>query len=368
MNALSRHRVTLLLIGAVLLILVVVVVTGAGQDSGRPLDPASHSPDGARATARVLSAQGVRVDVARGADALTATAPDSDTTVLVTSTDQLGESTLRRLRDDAHDSRVVLVEPPPTLTELLHLPAGAGVAPGTTQAGCDETWAEDVEIAVDSAYAYPTSQGCYATDAGYLVASADDLVLLGAGQIMSNDQVLRADNAAVTLRLLGAHDRVVWYVPNASDLTGADAGRLSDLLPRWLAPALWTVLLATLGLMLWRGRRLGPLVREPLPVTVRAIETTHSRGRLYRRAGDRYHAAQALRAAAREDAARALKLPPHVIAQPDVLVRALAQHTGRSPEELDALLGPRASTPTHDHDLITLAGQLAELDREVRRP
>ena len=43
--------------------------------------------------------------------------------------------------------------------------------------------------------------------------------------------------------------------------------------------------------MLWRGRRLGPLVVEPLPVVVKAVESTQGRGRLYRRVRDRAHAA-----------------------------------------------------------------------------
>ncbi len=60
--------------------------------------------------------------------------------------------------------------------------------------------------------------------------------------------------------------------------------------------------------MLWRGRRLGPLATEPLPVVVKAIETTRSRGRLYRKSGDRAHAADALRSATRARAATRLRL------------------------------------------------------------
>ena len=115
-----------------------------------------------------------------------------------------------------------------------------------------------------------------------------------------------------------------------------------------------------------RGRRLGPLSVEPLPVVVRAIETTRSRGRLYRRAGDRTHAAAILRGAARARAAERLRLGSHP--DPDALVRDLARHTGRSAGEIAWLVGPDVPPPTTDHDLITLATRLAELDEEVRRP
>ena len=74
--------------------------------------------------------------------------------------------------------------------------------------------------------------------------------------------------------------------------------------------------IAVLALLVWRSRRLGALASEPLPVVVKAIETTRSRGRLYRKAGDRDHAAGALRAAARVRAAERLGLGTSRTPQP----------------------------------------------------
>ena len=56
-------------------------------------------------------------------------------------------------------------------------------------------------------------------------------------------------------------------------------------------------MVAVLLLALWRARRLGPVVTEPLPVVVRAAETVEGRARLYRRGGARDTAAEALRGA-----------------------------------------------------------------------
>lgn len=365
---LSQHRTTLLLVAGVLVILGVVVLNGLDGDSGRRLDPARYQPEGGRATAEVLRGRGVEVAVVRSADALAEAGAGAGDTVLVTSTDALGDSTLERLQDDTSGARLVLVEPPPHLTGPLKQPEGVSTLAENVAAACDDPLFADLELAVDSAVAYPTAQGCFPVDSGYLLARADrDTLLLGSGQMLSNDQVLRADNSAATLRLLGQDERLVWYVPDPADLTGEDGVGLSGLLPPWLVPGLWLSGVAFLAVMLWRGRRLGPLVREPLPVAVRAIETTHSRGRLYRRAADRAHAARALRAVAAENAVRRLNLPPHTTADPARLVRDLAHHTGRSPTEIADLLGPDAPTPAHDQDLVTLAGRLAELDREVRR-
>ena len=126
--------------------------------------------------------------------------------------------------------------------------------------------------------------------------------------------MLRADNAATALRLLGQQPRVVWYVPSLDDLVGDDGVSLRTLLPTWLQPAVWLVALALLSLIWWRGRRLGALAVEPLPVSVRSLETTQARGRLYRTASARAHAADVLRRSTRASIAAHLQLP-HVRGQ-----------------------------------------------------
>ena len=107
-----------------------------------------------------------------------------------------------------------------------------------------------------------------------------------------------------------------------------------------------------------------PLAAEPLPVVVRAIETTRSRGRLYRRAGDRAHAARALRRATRARVTDRLRLG--VGASEEDVLRACARLLDRNETELTALLGTSAPAPASDTDLIILATELAALDREVR--
>lgn len=364
----SRHRATLAIgIGLVAAVVVVLLIGGGGHRSGL-LDPDNPDPDGGRALARVLEDQGVDVTVARDADQLESTEAGPGTTVVVTSTDRLGASTAERLLDHTGGARVVLVEAEPGLAEVIGVPAPTRIAPDRAlEADCADPTYADLSVAVDLALSYP-GPGCFPTGDGaaLLAEPRPGLVLLGAGQALSNDQVLRADNAALALRLLGGSDRLVWYVPSLEDLRAGDGVSLSSLLPDWLRPGLLLVAVATLALLLWRSRRLGPLAVEPLPVTVKAIETTRSRGRLYRRAGDRAHAAEVLRAAARVRTAERLRLGSGP--DPVALVRDLARHTGRPEAEIDALLGPHAPPPATDHDLITLADRLAELDREVRRP
>ena len=218
---------------------------------------------------------------------------------------------------------------------------------------------------MDSATVYDGGD-CFDGQGGAVVVEPEEgLVIFGADQALTNDQILRADNAAVALRLLGQDQHLVWYVPSLEDLAADDGVSWQTLLPRWIRPALGLGVVVMITLVLWRARRFGALATEPLPVVVRAVETTRSLGRLYRRSGDRGHAADALRRAARTRCAERLRLGSTAAA--DVVVREVARRTGRREADMAALLGPDGAVPSSDRDLITLARELAELDREVRR-
>ncbi len=362
-----RHRSTLLIALGLVAAVAVVVWSGSGGRTAEPLDPANPDPEGAKAVGQVLGDEGVDVRVARGADDLERTELRAGTTVVVTSTYALGSSTIERLLDNADGARMVFVDPPEGVTRELGLegfPSTDALGQGR-EADCDDPTYDGLELEVDSARSYPGG-GCFGNGAGEAVlVEHDGAVVFGAGDALTNDQVLRADNAAVVLRLLGQDDRLVWYVPSIDDLVGDDGVAVSTLLPDWIEPGIWLLGITALGVVLWRGRRLGALASEPLPVVVKAIETTHSRGRLYRKAGDRHHAAAALRRAARARASERLRLG--ATTDDAALVRDVARHVGRPEAEVEALIGPHASAPASDAALIALATDLAELDREVRR-
>ena len=360
-----RRSWWLIALGAIVAVVVTAWVSADKQAFPGRLDPRNPKPDGAQAVARVLEDQGVDVDIARGREEFLATPVETDTLVIVTSTGALGRSTASELLDHAGPGHLVVVDAGPRAIDLL----GYGNAPyplrpdNDVSAECDRF--AGLAIDVDEAIAYhPTTESCFDTYAGALVVPVSPrLTYLGAGGILSNRQVLHGDNAAVALRLLGSASHLVWYVPSSDDLAAGDEVSLSSLLPTWLRPALWLLGVVAVGVIVWRARRLGRLAVEPLPVTVKAIETTQSRGRLYRKANDRGHAAQALRHAARTRVADRLRLP-HDAGAADV-IDAAAHATGRERSELHHLLygGP----PAHDRDLIQLATTLAELDDQLRK-
>lgn len=361
--------------GALALVLALgaaIWANGDGQEYPDPLDPRNPGPEGAQALAQVLGDEGVDVTIARSADQLEAARVGRNTTVVVTSTDYLSPNTLERLREHAAPGRLVLVEPSYSLVQEIDgdqttLPLPAGEVEAACDRPVDGIALEGLSIEVDQATGY-AGAGCFPAGGGSVAVADrdDDVLLFGAGQALSNDQVLRADNAAVALRLLGNDDRLIWYVPDPTDAETDEAVTLESLLPDWIGPALWMVTLACIGLILWRFRRLGPLSTEPLPVVVRAVETTRSRGRMYRKSRDRTHAAQALRSATCTALAARLRLDRG--ADPRSVAEATARHLGRPVDDLEALLlNGHRPPPATDQELVRLAQELARLRREVRR-
>jgi hypothetical protein len=370
MTGLLRDR-GMLLTGCGLLL---AIVLSAWLSSGRQahsarLDPQNPGPDGAQALAQVLGDHGVDLDIVRSAAELERT-DLSGASVVITSTDNLGRSTARRLAGTVTTTPVLIIDAGPEVVGLLSRSGTPSMfAPqGPLSAQCADTRLTGLEVEADLVVSYPAvDAGCFPdAQGGVLFAPQDEaLSLFGAGAALSNSQITRADNAAVALRLLGNSDRLVWYVPSLADLAAGDEVGVKALLPSWFVPALWLAGLGVLALMLWRGRRFGPLASEPLPVVVRAIETTQSRGRLYRKARDRDHAAATLRGAAQARAAHRLGLGRNSVERQ--VLEQVARHTGLTLDEVGPLMSLLGPVPDSDTALNTLAEELAAIDDQLRK-
>lgn len=362
----------------VVAVVVVAAVLGSlltARVSQVPLAPDNPGPNGGRALAQILQGQGVRIEYVRTVAAATAAAQEG-TTLLVATSHTLFEDQVDRLAAVPADT--VLVAPVayhvPRLTgDALETRYGGAVT--LREAGCDdpdavaaeEIRASEYRLRATSDDATVCFTGPEGEDGSFGVVQdgRKRVVVIPDGSLMSNAALAEHGNAALLLRSLGHHETLVWYVPSMND-TGVDgpAGPgLGDLLPPWAGAVALHLVVVALALALWRGRRLGPVVTEPLPVTVRAAETTLGRGRLYRRARSRGHAAAALRAGTAHRAAGRLGLPRSAGAA-DV-IDAVARATGRSTEQVAGLLyGP---PPQDDAGLLDLARRLDELESEVHR-
>ncbi|MFC8599390.1 DUF4350 domain-containing protein [Isoptericola sp. NPDC057191] len=374
-----RARWAVLVIGVLLLVVAVLAVTRP-VTSSTPYSPDNPGPGGARAVAQVLGDQGVDVQhVTHVADAVSAAGPG--TTLLVTPSLLLPEQAHALAGVEAD---LVLLGADDTLVgAATDGDVGRVQAPATSgypfAPGCDLPVAQRAGALqlVSGLAADPTATRdvtlCWVVDDRAALAQVErptpggtrTVTAVDDPSFVRNDTVLEDGNAALALGLLGAHEKLVWLVPDPLDTSasGDTSPSAGSVLPPWAGVVgLWALLVVVVA-GVWRARRLGPLVAEELPVVVRATETTRGRGRLYRRARSRGHAAAGLRASTADVVARRLGVPRS--ADPTSLTDAVSRATGRSAHDVaDLLYGP---PPPDDDALAELARRLDTLESEVHR-
>jgi hypothetical protein len=351
----------------VLLVAVTVTLLLATARNQQADDPRSSTPAGTAALAQLLRDEGVTLSTTdRVPSAVRET--DAGSTLVVADPDRLAAGQAQQLLA-AGASRVVLVRPGSHALAAFGLaaevvqPADGPLAPGC--ADPDAQRAGPIAAGrVRFGYRATTRSelACYPTGAGYaqlrLRVGVTDVDLVAGG--LANDSLSLQGNAAFGTAVLGSRPHVVWLMSqtSAADATGEQP---PTLLPGWWQLAVVQAFLALVVLGVWRGRRLGPILVEPLPVTVRASETVEGHGRLYYRLSARERAAEALRSATRLRLGRAFGHRE----DPDQLSAVIADRTGADVRSVHDLL--YGGVPETDEQLRVLALDLDRLEQEARR-
>jgi Domain of unknown function (DUF4350) len=352
-----------------LLVIVAVAAIGtyltAPREGGR-MDADSTGPDGTHALVALLRDRGVDVVVAHDIDDVEKAArPDS--LLLVAETYFLvNDDVVRRLGDVPGDR--LLVEPVTAIRDALA--PGIRVTSDNTMGGepkCDlpqALRAGRVELGLATAYEAAGDTPLTRCYHGAVVRYRDGdrtITAIATGDFMTNSELLKEGNAALAMNLAGQRPRLIWYAPQHFEGEKSRATDIVDLIPDNVG---WMVLQLALVVVLvawWRGRRMGPLVAENLPVVVRSSETVEGRGRLYRSQRARDRAADALRTAALQRMLPRLGLDPN--ADPPAVVAAVADRSrGRYEAVQHTLYGP---PPATDTDLVNLARELDDIERQV---
>jgi hypothetical protein len=237
----------------------------------------------------------------------------------------------------------------------------------TLTADCRVAAAQRADTIAASGQGYSTLAGEACFDSGetgsalvQLEVNGAVVTVLGAGNVLQNNDITRSGNAALALGLLGEHPTVVWYQPTPADLSSPTLGELT---PQWVNPIAWLLLTAAIVAAFWRGRRFGPLVIENLPVVVKTTETMEGRARLYARAGSRLRAIDALRVGTLRRVADGLALGRG--AGLDDIITAVAAITFRDARALRRLL--LEDEPGTDRELLQLSDQLRALEEHIAR-
>jgi hypothetical protein len=364
----------------VLVIVIAYAVTRTPPRTSDYLSPTSGSPSGSRALVNVLRDQGVTVETPETlADVRAIDADPGDTTlVLFDNQVVLGPDQRQQLLDVA--DRLIVIEP--FDEELADYAPGVVLETttfgGSSPADCALSAVQKAESIQSPAYLYNTADsdnpviGCFAdtfddADEVYSVVrvSTDgvEVTVVGIGGAFTNGSILAAGNAAFALNLLGEDETLIWYRPGLADLESGEVPTLENLTPPWVTPAIILMFMLLLAAAIWRGRRVGPLVTEKLPVIVRANETMEGRARLYERAGARDHALDSLRIGTIARLAVSCGLPKRSTV--DDVVVAVSSLTGRPRAEVSALL--LDGVPANDGALVKLSDDLLLLEAEVSR-
>lgn len=375
----TRRRPWLTVLVAIAVLAAVLASVARGFYRDGPLEPDAPTDQGSKAAVQVLTDLGVDVQTGRHTDDAVE-ALHAGRTVLVTAPSDLSGQQLTALADAHEDEGGQLVLVQPDFVTLSYFTTGISPTGSirsetdlTAGSGCGDLahGARQVHVPGADGLRGPSSvyrtadgaAGCFDSGDGSLVAAEDGIIVLGSADLLTNAGIDEAENSALVLNVLGETGELTWYVPSAGDPMGSSGQSLVGYLPDWAGPvALWILAVGVIAVVAL-GRRFGPVVVEPLPVTVRPQELVLGRARLLQRSDARDAAATSLRSATSTRLADRLGLR-HESAL-DGLLAALAPHTDRSPEQLRTLLGP---TPvTTDEDLVRLAQDLDRLEKEIDR-
>ncbi|MDQ1295383.1 MAG: hypothetical protein QG608_3268 [Actinomycetota bacterium] len=342
------------------------------------LDTDSAAPQGSRALARIMRREGIAVRQLRHSSDLASL--DLDTTLLVVVHPHLlGPQQLQRIQRARAD--LLLVEPDSialdTLAPQISPDSRApdrDLAPGLE---CDPLFLHAAGTITRGGTLYQhTGEGdlCYPGDdgtSGQLIMVVADaplaygfrgVTVLGQADLLRNEHLDDEGNAAVAIGLLRGRTSLAWYLPDPAELSAdGDAPSLLSLVPGRVGWSLALLAAVLVLLLLGKGRRLGPLVGEPLPVVVRSAEVQEGRARLYLRAGARPQAAAALRTAALRRMAGRLKLPQDSTVEH--VIDSVATAAALPPGEVARVMA--GSPPADDGELVRLAERLDTLERAL---
>jgi hypothetical protein len=345
----------------------VIVAWAAGRPprDGDPLDPRSSGELGARALVLFLEEMGAEVVLSQGG-------PTAETDVTLVLDDQLNESSRDDIVDWVGDGGTLIVADPFSLLSGPLAEEGGGLGDLLTgdvaRGDCDMAALADVEeIEAPGAALYavsPEGASCFGDDeSAYIVSGAagdGTVVSVGSPTVFLNDSLGDRDHAVLAGALLvpepGTRVTIVEEPP-----PGEGDETLADLVSDGVKAAMVQLALAFLVYVLYRARRLGRPVPEPLPVQIAGSELVVAVGELIQQSGDPGRAASVLQEDTRRTLARRLGLAGD--ADPGLVADAVATRVGPDRDQVLGLLTP--APVTDEEALVELAHELDAIRQEI---
>lgn len=352
-----KGNVRFWLVLAAAVVLATLIIGGGGGD-GPPYDPRSVNPDGARGVVESLERLGAVVDLDEAVPS-----PDASTALLLE--DRLSLTDREDIEAWVRAGGVLVVAEPDSDLAARRV----GVATAIQRRG---TCTIDALAGVQELAARGALLDAFGTDScfgdgnrAFIVAETvgqGSIVTVGSPDIFINRELGQDDAAVVALALLAPtrNERVAFIGPSLVDF--GEEG-LDQLVAPRVVNAILQLLAAFLLFALYRSRRLGGVVAEPVPVRIDGSELVLKAGLLSQRAKDPASAAKILQDHVTQRARRLLSIAPDV--SDEVVAERVAARTGFSGDDvLQALTAPVSS----DQQLAAVSHRLTELDMQLHEP
>ncbi|MBV7412400.1 DUF4350 domain-containing protein [Dermabacteraceae bacterium TAE3-ERU27] len=387
----SRKKVLIITAASLFLLFSMIWILLRGFYISGYLEPSSPEPQGSRALVTVLRKNGTEVTERRSVRGAVKDL-EKGNTLLITSPSTLSRRQLAYLEehlqsDTAKKGRIVLVSPNQQVLSIMApdiWPAATVDDPDAAAQGEQcmlNTRARRISAGSPTSHRkslrdklikeYPgvlfsvhgSANACFLHDSQVSVAKQGRVVVVGSGAPFTNRLLASQDNAAFALNLLSQGKPVTWYLPSPDDPSSDPGSSVVDYLPSAINPFVDGLTLPVLLLLIASWHRLGPVVREPLPVTVPAAELTRSRAQLMMRFRQRERAAHELRAKTRRELVTLLGGPASASSEEQIafLQKASPKNSGRLRELLTD------SPIKNNSELRQLAEDLIHLEKETRR-
>jgi hypothetical protein len=348
-------------------VVVVALLGGRGHHGGAPLDPRSTEPAGAKAVVLLARQLGARTTI-------TSEAPGPGTTTALVLRDQLAGSQRAGVeRWVAAGGTLVVADPLSSFAPSLERrprslfdPSSEGASPSRPRCSLP-LLARVGRIESPDALPFrppPGSVGCFPRGRGFVLVARPvgdgTVIAIGGAGLFANANLDEADNSVLAASVLGARPGAAITVLVPGRLGGGDK-KLLDLVSARVKDGLWQLVIAFGVVVLWRSRRLGPPVLEPLPVDIPGSELVVAVGHLLEEAKRRDQAAAMLRSHLRRAVADRLGLAAD--APVEAMAAAVGSRTAVPAERAEAVLRPDP-VPT-DADLVALSRAVERIRKEI---
>lgn len=352
------------------LVLVLILIAGTGGD-GTPYDPRSYEPNGTRGIVEVVERLGGSVDIE-------SSVPGDSVDTAVVFRDRLSTRDREAVGAWVESGGTLVVADPfsPFIArEPSLLTQGFELTIRPDQCSIDAL-ALAGEVPVENALRFevqPDDGSCFGDGVEAFIVTLTvgqgEVVLVGGQELFTNERLDDDDAATVAVNVIAPDpDGIQVGVLAPSVLVDEEPQSVTELISARVQNAVFMAAAAFLLYALYRARRLGAVVDEPLPVPIRSSELVLRSGHLEHRAGDASSSAAVLRGdlLGRLRTSLRLAIPATATSADESALDELAAHPeiGAHASRADLHVAFTAAV-TGDDQLVTVAQALAELDREV---